>query len=82
MSFEQNKAARLKKHPMLRVLNAIGVISWSEGKYKTAEEKLRLVHPVTWLWVGIGFFVFIFMEGVPQGIREFVRACKEETCIW
>jgi hypothetical protein len=50
-TFKADKSALLKKSNLLRIMNYIGMIAWNEDDYGDAKEKLRLIHPLTWLYI-------------------------------
>ena len=75
------KAEKLKRMPLLRVLNALGLFAWKETKQDYAEQKLRLLHPLSWLYIIAVFFVGGLMEGFPGIVKEVKQAFKDDT-VW
>jgi nicotinamide riboside transporter PnuC len=75
------KAAKLKRMPMLRVLNALGLFAWKETAYDYAEQKLRLLHPLSWIFIVVTVFVGVLMEGVPGIVKELKQSFKDDT-VW
>ena len=49
-SFQKDRAAKLKRIVPLRIINALGMIAWREDRYGCAEQKIRMLHPLSWLW--------------------------------
>jgi hypothetical protein len=80
-TFATEKAKKLKRMPLLRVLNALGLFAWKETEHDYAEQKLRLLHPLSWLYIIAVFFVAAFKEGVPEVIRELKQSVKHNT-VW
>ena len=79
--FEQDKAAKLKRQRILRIFNMLGVMAWREDRYNCAEQKFRIVHPLTWV-VLIGFvLVGSVLEGVPEMIRT-LRDSRDNFVWW
>ena len=79
--FEQDKAAKLKRKRGLRIANALGMVAWREDRYNCAQQKLRMLHPLSWLWVFILTVVSIFGQGIPDTYRDLKRALVDE-CVW
>ena len=75
------KAEKLKRMPMLRVLNALGLFAWKETAYDYAEQKLRLLHPLSWLYIVAVFFVGGFVEGFPGVVKDLKQSFKHDT-VW
>ena len=55
-NFASVKAAKLKRMPLLRVMNALGMVVWKETTYDYAGQKVRLLHPLTWVLIVCAFF--------------------------
>jgi len=62
-------------------MNCLGMVSWSSDEYDAAKQKLRLVHPLTWLWIVLAFTYAVFYEGVPQAIDDISYSLENET-VW
>lgn len=80
--FEKDKADKLGRIMPLRIANALGMIAWQEDEYHCAEQKMRLLHPLTWplfCWLVI---VSVVMSGVPETIESVRIAGKTETVWW
>jgi nicotinamide riboside transporter PnuC len=75
------KAEKLKRMPLLRVLNALGLFAWKETAYDYAEQKLRLLHPLSWIFIVVTFFVGGFVEGFPGVAKELKQSFKHDT-VW
>jgi hypothetical protein len=80
-TFASDKAAKLKRMPLLRVMNAVGMVAWKEAAYNDAEQKARLLHPLTWLFIVVSFFVHAFMQGVPSTVEDLKGTIKNNT-VW
>jgi hypothetical protein len=80
-NFASDKAAKLKRLPLLRFYNALGMFAWEETVYKDAEQKLRLLHPLSWIFIVATFFVGAFMEGFPEIVKELKQSFKHDT-VW
>jgi hypothetical protein len=79
--FEIDKAAKLKRQPLLWIFNMLGVMAWREGSYGCAEQRFRIVHPLTWV-VFIGFMlVGSVLQGVPETIRN-LRDSRNDFVWW
>lgn len=79
--FEEDKAAKLKRQPLLWIFNVLGVMAWREGSYGCAEQKFRIVHPLSWVVV-IGFIlVGSVLQGVPETIRN-LRDSRDDFVRW
>lgn len=81
-SFEQDKANKLERLHFLRFLNMLGAIAWREDKYGGAEQLLRLLHPVTVIYLLITVLVAAIMYGVIEVSRELKRTFKEDCVLW
>lgn len=80
-NFEKDKAAKLKRQPLLWIFNMLGVMAWREGPYGCAEQKFRIVHPLSWVVV-IGFIlVGSVLQGVPETIRN-LRDSRDDFVRW
>lgn len=80
-SFEKDKAAKLKRLPLLWIFNILGVMAWHEDRYGCAAQKFRIVHPLTWVFV-IGFaLVGSVLQGVPETIRT-LRDSRDDFVWW
>lgn len=75
------KQEKLKRLTLLRIMNCLGMVSWRSDGYDAAKQKLRLVHPLTWLWIVLASIYAVFYEGVPQAIDDISYLLKNET-VW
>lgn len=80
-AYEKDKARQLARLPGLRFANAIGMVAWREGPYSSAEQRLRLIHPLSWLMILIWIVFAAFFEGVPQMVRDLCDSLKRDT-VW
>ena len=80
-NFELSKADTLKRMPMLRIMNAIGMIAWREDRYGGAEQRLRMLHPLSWPWVIAMVLFAVVMHGVIE-VWEEIKRLPEEMVWW
>ena len=79
--FEKDRAAKLKRMPMLRIMNYIGMIAWREDRYGGAEQRLRMLHPLSWPWVIALVLFAVVMHGVIE-VWEEIKRLPEEMVWW
>lgn len=79
-AFNEDKAKKLNRKPVLWVFNAIGMVAWRE-EYGLAEQKLRLLHPLSWVWLAIVCVYGIFSQGIPETVKDIRYNLKHET-VW
>lgn len=80
--FEEDKADKLQRLVMLRIINALGLIAWHEDRYGCADQRLRLLHPLSWVWMLLRILVALVLVGVPETVREVKHAIREDTVWW
>lgn len=80
--FEEDKAKKLNRILGLRILNFLGVIAWKEGKYNDANQYLRLLHPISWIWMIAFALLGILAQGIPETIRDFKEAWRNAIVWW
>lgn len=80
-NFELSKADTLKRMPMLRIMNAIGMIAWREDRYGCAEQRLRMLHPLSWPWVIALVLFAVVMHGVIE-VWEEIKRLPEDMVWW
>jgi hypothetical protein len=80
-NFEQDRADKLKRLHILRIFNAIGMVAWKETQYG-AEQKLRMLHPLSWFWLVIMVIFSIFAQGIPDTISDLKDTWKRELVWW
>lgn len=80
--FEQSKDKKLKRLIGLRVMNAIGMIAWRNDSYGEAAQYLRLVHPVTWVWMLIMILYSVLAQGIPSTIADIAYTVQKESVWW
>lgn len=80
-NFEKDRAAKLKRMPMLRIMNAIGMIAWREDRYGGAEQRLRMLHPLSWPWVIALVLFAVVMHGVIE-VWEEIKRLPEDMVWW
>ena len=81
-SMEKDKAAKLKRLVGLRIMNAIGMIAWHQDSYGGATQMLRLVHPVSWVWISALVLYSVVIQGVPDTVRDLKYIFSKETVWW
>ena len=81
MIYEETKRRKLKLQPTLRIMNTIGMIAWRNDGYGEAEQRLRLIHPLSWLWIVIMLLVSLFSQGVPDTLKDLKYNLENET-VW
>lgn len=81
MTFAEYKAEKLKRLPALRLMNILGMVAWRECEYDGAKQHIRLLHPLTWLWVIAAFLVGTVIQGIPDTLSDVNYSLKHET-VW
>lgn len=64
--FEQDRADKLSRILGLRIINALGMVAWREDRYGGAEQKIRMLHPLSWIWVITVILAGVVMYGVVE----------------
>lgn len=80
-TFELAKADKLKRMIGLRIMHALGMIAWRGDEYGCATQKLRLIHPFTWVWMMAVALYGIFVQGVPETVSDISYSLKHDT-VW
>lgn len=80
-NFEQDRAAKLKRIRPLRIMNAIGMIAWREDRYGCADQRLRILHPLTWPYVLVVLVVAVVAHGVIEVVKE-AKNLRDELVWW
>lgn len=80
-NFEKDRAAKLKRMRGLRIMNSIGMVAWREDRYGCAEQKLRMLHPLSWPWIIMLVLVAVVMHGVVEVAKE-IKRLPEEMVWW
>ncbi len=80
--FEQSKDKKLKRLLGLRVMNAIGMIAWRNDSYGEAAQYLRLVHPLSWVWILIMIIYSVLAQGIPATIGDIAYTVQKESVWW
>lgn len=78
MDFQKSKQGKLKVLPWLRIMHYIGMIGWRADKYGEAIQHLRLLHPLSWIYILLITITSVLMQGVPETIREL----KQLETVW
>jgi hypothetical protein len=82
VTFEQDKAKKLKRLPALRVMNALGMMRWDLSEYGTAEQRLRLLHPLTWPYLVAVVVYGVLMYGIPETWYSLRQDIETDTVMW
>lgn len=61
-------------------MNALGMVAWRE-EYGEAKQKLRLIHPLTWVWVVSMVIYGVLSQGIPDTIDDLGYSLKHDT-VW
>ena len=80
-NFEKDRAAKLKRMRGLRIMNSIGMVAWREDRYGCAEQKLRMLHPLSWPWIIMLVLVAVVMHGVIE-VWEEIKRLPEDMVWW
>jgi len=79
--FEESKTAKLKRLPVLRLMNATGMITWRDDRYGGAEQRLRMLHPLSWPWL----IAMVLYAAAAYGVVEVAKEVKiiwRDECVW
>jgi hypothetical protein len=80
--FEEDKKEKLDRLIGLRIMNFLGMISWKESIYQGADQKIRLLHPFSWIWILLVVSFGIIAYGIIEVSKEFKDLWKNETVWW
>lgn len=80
-SFKQDRADKLKRILGLRIINALGMIAWREDQWGCAQQKLRMLHPLSWVWMFALVLFAVVMHGVVEVAKE-IKRLPEEMVLW
>lgn len=78
--FAEDKADKLKRMRGLRIMNALGMVAWREDRYGCAEQRIRMLHPLSWPWVIALILFAVVMHGVIEVAKEIKRL--PEDMVW
>ena len=81
VTFEETKQRKLKRMVGLRIMNALGMVAWRKDQNGEADQKLRLVHPLTWVYIVVMSAASLVMEGFPRTVRD-VRSFLKNSAVW
>ena len=79
--FEIEKKRKLDRLLLLRLMDALGMISWKKCDVEYAKQKLRLLHPLSPIWFVVIITFGIFTEGVINTYKELSYSLKNDT-VW
>ena len=79
--FKQDRDEKLKRIVPLRIMNALGMIAWQEDQWGCAEQKLRILHPLSWPWILVLVIAAVVMHGVVEVAKE-IKRLPEEMVWW
>jgi hypothetical protein len=78
--FAEDKADKLNRLLGLRIMNALGMVAWREDRYGCAEQRIRMLHPLSWPWVIALILFAVVMHGVIEVAKEIKRL--PEDMVW
>ena len=79
-TFEQDRADKLQRLKILRFANALGMVAWREDRYGGAQQRLRMLHPLSWPWT-LAVVVFgVLWSGLADTAKEIKRL--PEDMVW
>jgi hypothetical protein len=81
VTFEEMKRRKLKRMLGLRIMNVLGMIAWRKCEYEIAQQKLRLIHPLTWVWIVAMFVYGLLAQGIPETLSDISHSLKYD-CVW
>jgi len=81
MTYEETKRRKLNRKPVLRIFNALGMISWRKNSYNEATQHLRMTHPLSWVWVAVMIVIGVFSQGIPETYRD-IRDIWLREMVW
>ena len=81
-SFEEYKRDKLNRLKILRIMWLIGMVAWRENRYGEAEQKLRMVHPLSWAWLLVWVCFVVVMHGAIEVSQEIKRTLKDDMVLW
>jgi len=79
--FAEDKADKLNRLLGLRIMNALGMVAWREDRYGCAEQRIRMLHPLSWPWVIALILFAVVMHGVIEVAKE-IKRLPEEMVWW
>jgi hypothetical protein len=81
MDFAKHKAAKLKRITGLRIMHYLGMVAWRPCEYDGAKQYLRLIHPLTVVWL-VGMTLYgILSQGIPDTVQDIGHSLKHDT-VW
>ena len=80
-TFELAKADKLKRMRGLRIMNYLGMIAWRKDVYGCAEQKIRMLHPLSWFWISAMLIAGVVMYGVIEICGE-AKNLRSEMVWW
>ena len=81
MTYEETKQRKLKRMSGLRIMNTLGMIAWADDGYGEAKQFIRLTHPLAWFWIAAMLTYGVFVQGVPDTVRDIRYSLKYDT-VW
>lgn len=78
--FEQDRADKLQRLKILRFANALGMVAWREDRYGGAQQRLRMLHPLSWPWTVALILVAVLWYGLADTAKEIKRL--PEDMVW
>jgi hypothetical protein len=81
-NFEEDKAGKLERLKVLRLMYYLGMVTFIPDKYGGAEQKLRLLHPLSWFWVVMFLTLYLIAYGVVTLYEEAGSELRNTTVWW
>jgi hypothetical protein len=81
VTFEEMKQRKLHRMLGLRIMNVLGMVAWRKCEYEVAAQKLRLIHPLTWVWFALMVIYGILAQGVPDTYSD-VKDIWAHELVW
>lgn len=80
-TFEQGRADKLNRLAVLRFANALGMVAWREDRYGGAQQRLRMLHPLSWPWTLAVVLFGVAAYGVIEVAKE-IKHLPEDMVWW
>lgn len=80
--FATVKREKLARLPLLRVASALGMVAWRPDSYEIAKQHLRMLHPLSWIWLCVMLIYAVLAQGIPRTISDFRELMVKEMVLW
>lgn len=81
-NFEQDKNDKLRRLKFLRYMHNIGMIAWHKDRYQCAQQKIRILHPLSLPYISSILVFSVLAHGILNVSKELKTMWKEETVWW